>query len=46
VHRAIQERRQMLSSYDLQKLTNGFSKCEGIRIGSPTVQPVWASTWG
>ena len=39
-HRAIRERRQWLSGYDLQKLTNGFSKCEGIHIGSPTVQQV------
>ncbi len=39
-HRAICERRQFLSGYDLQKLTNGFSKCEGIQIGSPTVQQV------
>lgn len=38
--RAIQERRQWLSGYDLQKLTNGFSKCEGVQIGSPTVQQV------
>ena len=33
-------RYQFLSGYDLQKLTNGFSKCEGVRIGSPTVQQV------
>lgn len=39
-HRAIRDRRQWLSGYDLQKLTNGFSKCEGIHIGSPTVQQV------
>ena len=39
-HRAIRERCQFLSGYDLQKLTNGFSKCEGILIGSPTVQQV------
>lgn len=39
-YRAIRERRQWLSGYDLQKLTNGFSKCEGIQIGSPTVQQV------
>ena len=38
--RAIRERRQWLSGYDLQKLTNGFSKCEGVIIGSPTVQQV------
>ncbi len=39
-HRAIRERHQWLSGFDLQKLTNGFSKCEGVRIGSPTVQQV------
>ena len=39
-HRAIRQRHQWLSGYDLQKLTNGFSKCEGIHIGSPTVQQV------
>ena len=39
-HRAIRERHQFLSGYDLQKLTNGFSKCEGVQIGSPTVQQV------
>lgn len=39
-NRAIRDRRQWLSGYDLQKLTNGFSKCDGIRIGSPTVQQV------
>ena len=39
-HRAIHERHQWLSGYDLQKVTNGFSKCEGVHIGSPTVQQV------
>jgi IS605 OrfB family transposase len=39
-HRAVRERHQWLSGYDLQKLTNGFSKCEGVQIGSPTVQQV------
>ena len=39
-HRAIRERHQFLSGYDLQKLTNGFSKCDGVQIGSPTVQQV------
>ena len=29
-----------LSGFDLQKLTNGFSKCEGVRIGSATQQAV------
>ena len=39
-HRAIRERSRWLSGYDLQKLTNGFSKCDGVQIGSPTVQQV------
>ena len=39
-HRAVRERHQFLSGYDLQKLTNGFSKCDGVHIGSPTVQQV------
>ena len=39
-HRAIRERHQWFSGYDLQKLTNGFSKCDGVHIGSPTVQQV------
>lgn len=39
-HRAIRERHQWLSGYDLQKLTNGFSKCDDVQIGSPTVQQV------
>lgn len=39
-HRSIRERRKWLSGFDLQKLTNGFSKCEGVQIGSPTVQQV------
>lgn len=38
--RAIRERHQWLSGYDLQKLTNGFSQCDGVLIGSPTVQQV------
>lgn len=29
-----------LSGFDLQRLTNGFSKCEGITIGSSTQQAV------
>ncbi|MGE8367180.1 RNA-guided endonuclease InsQ/TnpB family protein [Cupriavidus sp.] len=29
-----------LSGFDLQKLTNGFSKCEGVAIGSATQQQV------
>ena len=26
-----------LSGFDLQKMTNGFSKCEGVLIGSATM---------
>ena len=40
--RAIRERQQWLSGYDLQKLTAGFSKCEGVVVGSDTVQLVCA----
>ena len=39
-HRAISERQQWLSGYDLQKLTAGFSKCDGVTVGSGTVQLV------
>lgn len=39
-HRAIRERRQWLSGFDLQKLTDGFSKCDGVLIGSATSQQV------
>lgn len=39
-HRAIRERHKFLSGYDLQNLTNGFSKCDGIAIGSATTQQV------
>jgi IS605 OrfB family transposase len=31
-----------LSGFDLQRLTNGFSKCEGVAIGSTTQQQVCA----
>lgn len=31
-----------LSGFDLQKLTNGFSRCEGVAIGSTTQQQVCA----
>ncbi len=41
-HRAIRERCKWLSGYDLQKLTAGFSKCEGVSVGSGTVQLVCA----
>lgn len=40
--RAIRERYQWLSGYDLQKLTAGFSKCDGVKVGSGTVQLVCA----
>lgn len=39
-HRAIRERHQWLSGFDLQKLTDGFSKCDGVLIGSATTQQV------
>lgn len=38
--KAIRDRRQFLSGHDLQKLTDGFSKCEGVQIGSATTQQV------
>ena len=38
--RSIRERQQWLSGFDLQKYTAGFSKCDGILIGSATVQEV------
>jgi putative transposase len=38
--RAIRDRHKFLSGFDLQKLTDGFSKCEGVRIGSATTQQV------
>jgi IS605 OrfB family transposase len=38
--RAVRERNKFLSGYDLQKLTDGFSKCDGIAIGSATTQQV------
>ena len=40
--RAIRERHHWLSGYDLQKLTAGFSKCEGVTVGSGTTQLVCA----
>ncbi|ABM39385.1 transposase, IS605 OrfB family [Polaromonas naphthalenivorans CJ2] len=39
-HRSIRERQKWLSAYDLQKYTAGFSKCEGVKVGSATVQLV------
>lgn len=41
-HRAIRERGQWLSGYDLQKLTAGYSKCDDVRVGSGSVQLVCA----
>ncbi len=38
--RAIRERHEWLSGYDLQKLTAGFSKCDDVLIGSTTIQAV------
>lgn len=38
--RAIQEKGKFLSGFDLQKLTDGFSKCDGVMIGSATTQQV------
>ena len=37
---AIRERFKWLSGFDLQKLTAGFSKCDGVQIGSATIQQV------
>jgi IS605 OrfB family transposase len=38
--RAICERSLFLSAFDLQKYTNGFSKIDGVLIGSQTIQQV------
>lgn len=38
--RAIRERRKYLSGFDLQKLTDGYSTCDGVTIGSATTQQV------
>ena len=38
--RSIRERSTWLSGFDLQKYTNGFSKCDGVLIGSKTIQQV------
>jgi len=38
--KAVRERHKFLSGYDLQKLTDGFSKCDGVVIGSATTQQV------
>lgn len=39
-NRSIRERGKWLSAYDLQKYTAGFSKCDGVKVGSATVQLV------
>ena len=39
-YRSIRERQKWLSAYDLQKYTAGFSKCDGVKVGSATVQQV------
>lgn len=41
-HRAIQERRRFMSGYDLQKFVSGYSKCDGVLIGSGTAEMVCA----
>ena len=39
-NRSIRERGKWLSAYDLQKYTAGFSQCDGVKVGSATVQLV------
>lgn len=38
--RAIRERQQFMSAFDLHPYTTGFSKCDGVLIGSATVSLV------
>jgi IS605 OrfB family transposase len=38
--KAIRDRRQFLSGYDLNNLTAGFTHCEGVEIGSGTINLV------
>lgn len=38
--RSIRERRRPLSGYDLNNLTSGYTKCEGVLIGAATIQRV------
>lgn len=38
--RSIRERGKWMSAYELQKYTAGYSKCDGVTIGSATVQQV------
>ncbi|WP_210392528.1 RNA-guided endonuclease InsQ/TnpB family protein [Variovorax sp. PAMC 28711] len=40
--KALCDRNQWLGGYDLQKLTSGFSKCDGVHVGSGTVDIVCA----
>ena len=39
-YRSIKDKHEYLSGYDLQTYTKGLSKCEGIQIGSKTIQQV------
>jgi putative transposase len=39
-HKAIRDRNRWLSGYDLQKLTAGFSQCDGVRASADTIQLV------
>ncbi|MDP3351963.1 MULTISPECIES: RNA-guided endonuclease InsQ/TnpB family protein [unclassified Hydrogenophaga] len=38
--RSVREKGKFLSGFDLQKLTDGFSKCDGVKVGSATTQQV------
>jgi len=38
--RAIREKRQFMTGYDLQKYTNGYCTCEGVLVGSGTIETV------
>lgn len=40
--RAIREKQKFMSGYDLQKYTNGYCKCDGVLVGSGTVEQVCA----
>ena len=39
-HKAIVDRKKFLSGFDLNNLTSGFTKCEGVLIGAHTTQEV------
>jgi putative transposase len=41
-HRAIRERHQFMTGYDLQKYTAGYCKCDGVLVGWGTVDSVCA----